>query len=378
MSSSGASSPERKRKYVKSQAKAELATSFPSSPPLWSTSIKTSVIQANGRAGESTSAVRTRRTRLRLGNASKTETQASLAMVATSPKSSEPTPTGSAQNTTKLSKAQNNLQSPNLNEFKPSAETLLEAEEKTEKKRLTRRNKSTPYKQLKGNIQAESSVLKSPQINGHEACISNSVAKRGPGRKPREVKSLTKGPGKKRGRKSKQELLRSQQENEMKRMAETKKDLSNANGEAATSESSSHSENNTQRESVPPKPRRGRKPKAKNLPAKPKLIVAAKGKMRTRSNSRKHEDPTEPMESMNPVEPVVEEEEEERTEEAKSSKSIMKTRNQGRRTTCYNEEDSEEEQRQLLFEDSTLTFGTSSRGRLRKLTEKAKANLIGW
>uniref|UniRef100_A0A4W3J053 PH-interacting protein n=1 Tax=Callorhinchus milii TaxID=7868 RepID=A0A4W3J053_CALMI len=160
-----------------------------------------------------------------------------------------------------------------------------------------------------------------------------------------------------RGRKSKQELLRSQQENEMKRLAETKKDLSNANGEEATSESSSHSESNTQRESVPPKPRRGRKPKGKNLPAKSKLIVAAKGKMQTRSNSRKHEDPTEP---------------------AMSSKSIMKTRNQGRRTTCYNEEDSEEEQRQLLFEDSTLTFGTSSRGRLRKLTEKAKANLIGW
>uniref|UniRef100_A0A4W3ICG2 Pleckstrin homology domain interacting protein n=1 Tax=Callorhinchus milii TaxID=7868 RepID=A0A4W3ICG2_CALMI len=90
-----------------------------------------------------------------------------------------------------------------------------------------------------------------------------------------------------------------------------------------------------------------------------------------------HEDPTEPVESMDPVEPVAEEEEE-RTEEAMSSKSIMKTRNQGRRTTCYNEEDSEEEQRQLLFEDSTLTFGTSSRGRLRKLTEKAKANLIGW
>ncbi|XP_042188943.1 PH-interacting protein isoform X3 [Callorhinchus milii] len=377
LSSSAASSPERKRKFVKSQAKVELATSSPSSPPLRSTSIKTSVIQANGRASESASVIRTRRTRLRLGNTSKTETQASLGTAATLPKSSVPTPAGSApENTTKPSKAQNNLQSPNLSEFKHSAETSLEAEEKTEKKRLTRRNKSTPYKQPKGNIQAESSVPKSPQINGHSACTSNLVAKRGPGRKPGEIKSL-KGPGKKRGRKSKQELLRSQQENEMKRLAETKKDLSNANGEEATSESSSHSESNTQRESVPPKPRRGRKPKGKNLPAKSKLIVAAKGKMQTRSNSRKHEDPTEPVESMDPVEPVAEEEEE-RTEEAMSSKSIMKTRNQGRRTTCYNEEDSEEEQRQLLFEDSTLTFGTSSRGRLRKLTEKAKANLIGW
>lgn len=56
----------------------------------------------------------------------------------------------------------------------------------------------------------------------------------------------------------------------------------------------------------------------------------------------------------------------------------MRTRNQGRRTAFYNEDDSEEEQRQLLFEDTSLTFGTSSRGRVRKLTEKAKANLIGW
>uniref|UniRef100_A0A4W3IIC0 PH-interacting protein n=1 Tax=Callorhinchus milii TaxID=7868 RepID=A0A4W3IIC0_CALMI len=197
LSSSAASSPERKRKFVKSQAKVELATSSPSSPPLRSTSIKTSVIQANGRASESASVIRTRRTRLRLGNTSKTETQASLGTAATLPKSSVPTPAGSA------------------------------------------RKKINIY------------------------------------------------------------------------------------------------------------------------------------------NSRKHEDPTEPVESMDPVEPVAEEEEE-RTEEAMSSKSIMKTRNQGRRTTCYNEEDSEEEQRQLLFEDSTLTFGTSSRGRLRKLTEKAKANLIGW
>uniref|UniRef100_A0AAR2K976 PH-interacting protein n=1 Tax=Pygocentrus nattereri TaxID=42514 RepID=A0AAR2K976_PYGNA len=61
-----------------------------------------------------------------------------------------------------------------------------------------------------------------------------------------------------------------------------------------------------------------------------------------------------------------------------NSKGQMRTRNQGRRTAFYNEEDSEEEQRQLLFEDTSITFGTSSKGRVRKLTEKAKANLIGW
>ncbi|XP_048452676.1 PH-interacting protein [Rhincodon typus] len=223
--------------------------------------------------------------------------------------------------------------------------------------------------QYTGDIKAESSAQKTPQINGHSVCISESVVKRGPGRKPQEVKSL-KGPGKKRGRKSKKELLDIEHQNAMKK-AEVKKDISNENGEEATSESSFSSETHTQRKSLQKKPR-GRKPKGKSLKAKSKLIAAAKRKMQTRSNSRKHEEPMEPIE---PIEPV---EDDERTEEAVGSKSVMKTRNQGRRTTCYNEEDSEEEQRQLLFEDSSLTFGTSSRGRLRKLTEKAKANLIGW
>uniref|UniRef100_A0A8C5BSI3 Pleckstrin homology domain interacting protein n=1 Tax=Gadus morhua TaxID=8049 RepID=A0A8C5BSI3_GADMO len=65
-------------------------------------------------------------------------------------------------------------------------------------------------------------------------------------------------------------------------------------------------------------------------------------------------------------------------EEGDGGRGSMRTRNQGRRSAFYLEEDSEEEQRQLLFEDSSITFGTSSKGRVRKLTEKAKANLIGW
>ncbi|XP_071268512.1 PH-interacting protein isoform X3 [Salvelinus alpinus] len=66
---------------------------------------------------------------------------------------------------------------------------------------------------------------------------------------------------------------------------------------------------------------------------------------------------------------------EELGQEGDGSAGSMRTRNQGRRTACYTEE---EEEGQLLFEDSSLTFGTSSKGRVRKLTEKAKANLIGW
>ncbi|XP_067841033.1 PH-interacting protein isoform X2 [Heptranchias perlo] len=371
-SSSAASSPERKRKFLKPHAKTEQPISSPLSMPVRSTSMKPSVIQANGKAGESASAVRTRSTRLRPAITSGTETPSSLGAVAAVSKSSVASSTGSANNTSKPSKAQNNICNPKLSESKHNTQTAL-TDEGPEKRRLTRRNKSTPYKQPKGNIQAESSAQRSPQINGHSACLSEPVVKRGPGRKPEVVKSL-KGPGKKRGRKSKKELLGFGHENEMKK-AEVKRDLSNENGEEATSESSSSSESNTQRESLQKKPTRGRKPKGKSLQAKSKLTVAAKRKMQTRSNSRKPEEPVEPVEPIEPIEPV---EEDERTEEAMSSKSVMKTRNQGRRTTCYNEEDSEEEQRQLLFEDSTLTFGTSSRGRLRKLTEKAKANLIGW
>uniref|UniRef100_A0A8C4TWB0 PH-interacting protein n=1 Tax=Falco tinnunculus TaxID=100819 RepID=A0A8C4TWB0_FALTI len=91
------------------------------------------------------------------------------------------------------------------------------------------------------------------------------------------------------------------------------------------------------------------------------LLVPANVKMQTRSRRKKIDEPME-----------------EGSEELKDSEPHMRTRNQGRRTAFYNEDDSEEEQRQLLFEDTSLTFGTSSRGRVRKLTEKAKANLIGW
>uniref|UniRef100_A0A8C4MTP3 PH-interacting protein n=1 Tax=Equus asinus asinus TaxID=83772 RepID=A0A8C4MTP3_EQUAS len=99
------------------------------------------------------------------------------------------------------------------------------------------------------------------------------------------------------------------------------------------------------------------------MPGKTNLIVPTSVKMLRRSNRKKTDDPMD---------------EEEEFEELKGSEPHMRTRNQGRRTAFYNEDDSEEEQRQLLFEDTSLTFGTSSRGRVRKLTEKAKANLIGW
>uniref|UniRef100_A0A8C8SKQ5 PH-interacting protein n=1 Tax=Pelusios castaneus TaxID=367368 RepID=A0A8C8SKQ5_9SAUR len=124
-------------------------------------------------------------------------------------------------------------------------------------------------------------------------------------------------------------------------------------------------ENNVKEAVLVKKGRGGRKPKRKTKTHQPDsdLLVPANVKMQTRSRRKKTDEPVE---------------EEGGSEELKDSEPHMRTRNQGRRTAFYNEDDSEEEQRQLLFEDTSLTFGTSSRGRVRKLTEKAKANLIGW
>uniref|UniRef100_A0A674JMI1 Pleckstrin homology domain interacting protein n=1 Tax=Terrapene triunguis TaxID=2587831 RepID=A0A674JMI1_9SAUR len=133
---------------------------------------------------------------------------------------------------------------------------------------------------------------------------------------------------------------------------------------SVSSACNSLSENNVKEAVLQKKGRGGRKPKRKTQTHQPDsdLIVPANVKMQTRSRRKKTDELVE----------------EEGSEELKDSEPHMRTRNQGRRTAFYNEDDSEEEQRQLLFEDTSLTFGTSSRGRVRKLTEKAKANLIGW
>uniref|UniRef100_A0A8C4HYM9 PH-interacting protein n=1 Tax=Dicentrarchus labrax TaxID=13489 RepID=A0A8C4HYM9_DICLA len=94
-----------------------------------------------------------------------------------------------------------------------------------------------------------------------------------------------------------------------------------------------------------------------------------------RSSRRANEDITPPPQ---PAPQRPNRKESPKEEGGDGASGSMRTRNQGRRSAWYMEEDSEEEQRQLLFEDSSITFGTSSKGRVRKLTEKAKANLIGW
>ncbi|XP_070305918.1 PH-interacting protein isoform X3 [Odocoileus virginianus] len=199
------------------------------------------------------------------------------------------------------------------------------------------------------------------QVNGHGGQPAKLV-KRGPGRKPKVEVNNSSGEvtHKKRGRKPKKLQYTKPEDSEQNSVHPIRDEV------VPSSTCSFLSETNIVKEDLlQKKSRGGRKPKRKMKTHKldSDLIVPTGVKMLRRSNRKKTDDPMD---------------EEEEFEELKGSEPHMRTRNQGRRTAFYNEDDSEEEQRQLLFEDTSLTFGTSSRGRVRKLTEKAKANLIGW
>uniref|UniRef100_A0A8C3RED8 Pleckstrin homology domain interacting protein n=1 Tax=Cyanoderma ruficeps TaxID=181631 RepID=A0A8C3RED8_9PASS len=215
----------------------------------------------------------------------------------------------------------------------------------------------------KNNALASGSI----QVNGHGGQPLKPPVKRGPGRKPKVETNNSNNSScevvvhKKRGRKPKKLQIVEQQKVAEQNTIQTARDIPE---EASVSTAcNSLSENNVKEDLLQKKGRGGRKPKRKIKSRQPgsDLLVPANVKMQTRSRRKKTHEPME-----------------ESSEELKDSEPHMRTRNQGRRTAFYNEDDSEEEQRQLLFEDTSLTFGTSSRGRVRKLTEKAKANLIGW
>uniref|UniRef100_A0A452UNH3 PH-interacting protein n=1 Tax=Ursus maritimus TaxID=29073 RepID=A0A452UNH3_URSMA len=213
----------------------------------------------------------------------------------------------------------------------------------------------------KTNCKNNALVPGSIQVNGHGGQPSKLV-KRGPGRKPKVEVNTNSGEviHKKRGRKPKKLQYAKPENSEQNNVHSIRDEV------VPSSTCSFLSETNTIKEDLlQKKSRGGRKPKRKMKTQKldSDLIVPTSVKMLRRSNRKKTDDPMD---------------EEEEFEELKGSEPHMRTRNQGRRTAFYNEDDSEEEQRQLLFEDTSLTFGTSSRGRVRKLTEKAKANLIGW
>ena len=124
-----------------------------------------------------------------------------------------------------------------------------------------------------------------------------------------------------------------------------------------------------------PKPRRGRPRVVRTEEAPPPGSSDLSPSPLRRSCRRLNDETTPPLQAAHQSHQRDSPEEDEDEDEVGGS---MRTRNQGRRTAWYVEEDSEEEQRQLFIEDSSINFGTSSKGRVRKLTEKAKANLIGW
>uniref|UniRef100_A0A8C1N4D8 Pleckstrin homology domain interacting protein n=1 Tax=Cyprinus carpio TaxID=7962 RepID=A0A8C1N4D8_CYPCA len=253
--------------------------------------------------------------------------------------------------------------------------------ERLTRQSVKRRKSSSPsssasrYKQhLIGPVNHNSSPQKSLHLNGHSE-VTLGVVRRGRGRPkldtqiqtPVEVPSppLSQASGKKRGRKSKREL--EPQRRSSSHEEELLLSTGDEGGASSTAQDSSLSDSGVVTPECPKprgRPRVIRTPDT-TAPSSPKAL---------RRSSRRGNEETMPLTPG----PALREEPDIYMDEDGSSKGQMRTRNQGRRTAFYNEEDSEEEQRQLLFEDASITFGTSSKGRVRKLTEKAKANLIGW
>lgn len=222
-----------------------------------------------------------------------------------------------------------------------------------------------------------SSPQNSVHLNGHTSQVTMGVVRRGRGRPRLDAQTRTvvepapspQPSGKKRGRKSKKDL------EALQRSSSHEEELALSTGDeggaSSTALDSSHSDSGL---ATPEHPRPRGRPRAVKTTEPPPHIPAPSSPITLRRSSRRgHEEATPPTPG-----PALREEPDVYTGDDSSSKGPMRTRNQGRRTAFYNEEDSEEEQRQLLFEDASITFGTSSKGRVRKLTEKAKANLIGW
>ncbi|KAG7460831.1 hypothetical protein MATL_G00203080 [Megalops atlanticus] len=380
-SSSTASSPERKRRATRALPKADPATSSfaagPSRPP----ALRQNVPLVNGRA-ESLAAVRTRSS-TRFGNhcASEPPSTSDSPVPATHSKAVTDTPN-------KHLRAHNSVSSPS---FSSDTDNTRGSAVTDAIRVRTRRKLRTPVRHQPGTPHHSPGAQNSLQLNGHSSHVTLGVGRRG--RRPKvetlakvervaqqaiEVKPepLPKPLGKKRGRKSKKELAALREGERWNTTEEEEKDQSTSD-EAGTSASVLDAGHLEPGLGLPGRPRRGRKPKSLSAPEADAPVPAPASPKMLRRSSRRHND-----EASQPP-PQPEREVPQRPPEANEvedggSKSPMKTRNQGRRTAFYNEDDSEEEQRQLLFEDASITFGTSSKGRVRKLTEKAKANLIGW
>ncbi|KAG7509476.1 PH-interacting protein [Solea senegalensis] len=249
----------------------------------------------------------------------------------------------------------------------------------------TRRKLRTPVR-LTPVSPASPSVQTTVHLNGHSSPMTMGVGKKG--RKSRTEQPLSppevttpaspsrprgRPPGKKRGRKSKQEL------EEMRRSGNHRSSTPDDELDQSTGDeggTSSAQETSVLSDSgAPSTPRRRGRPRTIRTEESTPPTESPELEPLRRSSRRGNEEVTPPPQTVPQRSNRRESPQEEEGDEASGS---MRTRNQGRRSAWYMEEDSEEEQRQLLFEDSSITFGTSSKGRVRKLTEKAKANLIGW
>ncbi|KTF76156.1 hypothetical protein cypCar_00038252, partial [Cyprinus carpio] len=362
--SSSASSPERKRR-VSSRAPPRSNNAAPPTPagPSRAPSLRQTHPQINGKA-ESPAVPGRTRSSARFG------TQLADAPSTQSAPPPPPTHSKTAEPSSRVLRTQNS------HSIGVSRETKSSAVPHTNEggARESRRKLRTPVKLTPGPVNHNSSPQKSLHLNGHSE-VTLGVVRRGRGRPkldtqiqtPVEVPSppLSQASGKKRGRKSKRELesLRRSSSHEEELLLST----GDEGGASSTAQDSSLSDSGVVTPECPKprgRPRVIRTPDT-TAPSSPKAL---------RRSSRRGNEETMPLTPG----PALREEPDIYMDEDGSSKGQMRTRNQGRRTAFYNEEDSEEEQRQLLFEDASITFGTSSKGRVRKLTEKAKANLIGW
>uniref|UniRef100_A0A8C2B626 PH-interacting protein n=1 Tax=Cyprinus carpio TaxID=7962 RepID=A0A8C2B626_CYPCA len=362
--SSSASSPERKRR-VSSRAPPRSNNAAPPTPagPSRAPSLRQTHPQINGKA-ESPAVPGRTRSSARFG------TQLADAPSTQSAPPPPPTHSKTAEPSSRVLRTQNSHSIGVSREAKSSAVPHTNEGGARESRRKLR----TPVKLTPGPVNHNSSPQKSLHLNGHSE-VTLGVVRRGRGRPkldtqiqtPVEVPSppLSQASGKKRGRKSKRELesLRRSSSHEEELLLST----GDEGGASSTAQDSSLSDSGVV---TPEFPKQRGRPRVIRMPDTP----APSSPKALRRSSRRGNEETMPLTPG----PALREEPDIYMDEDGSSKGQMRTRNQGRRTAFYNEEDSEEEQRQLLFEDASITFGTSSKGRVRKLTEKAKANLIGW
>ncbi|OCT78331.1 PH-interacting protein isoform X2 [Xenopus laevis] len=383
-SSSAASSPERKRRYIKPQTNSENTTVSPASVHQRTVAHKVPNTLVNGKTTESSALARSRSYRRHIESAVPEQPTTSGTPKQLNVKSNHSTVAAKSamiENATKLHKNQN--ASPNQASNHLTKNNVPKG--KLEKdKPFKQRMKASSSMALPADRKEILNQVSSIQVNGHSSQPLKPIVKGRPGRKPKvilnnidkcETNTVDQVVPKKRGRKPKyprNEGLPSAPQEPQNSVVETGK----FKDHPAPSTCNSHEALYNKTENEVPKKRRGRKPKVKTEPGNVAAVTPALSahelereetiKIQTRSKCRKSDQPED--ESLG----------ESLSEDINNTETQIRTRNQGKRTAFYNEEDSEEEQRQLLFEDTSLTFGTSRRGRVRKLTEKAKANLIGW